>query len=93
MKNLKRILLLVVVILAVAIYFNYPKLNILAGYSAKNTASSVFLAERSLAFTDENDNNFSPINLTSDAINKEEKSATGSAFGLLKRKAIYFLYQ
>ena len=89
MKNLKRILLLVVVILAVAIYFNYPKLNILAGYSAKNTASSVFLAERSLAFTDENDNNFSPINLTSDAVNKEEKSATGSAFGLLKRKAIY----
>ncbi|MCT4697659.1 serine hydrolase domain-containing protein [Tenacibaculum haliotis] len=89
MKNLKRILLLFIVILAVAVYFNYPKLNILAGYSAKNTASSVFLAERSLAFTDKNDNNFSPINLTSDEINKEEKSATGSAFGLLKRKAIY----
>ena len=89
MKNLKRALLLVILILVVAVYFNYPKLNILAGYSAKNTASSVFLGERSLEFTDKNDNNFSPINLTSDVINKKEKSAIGSAFGILKRKAIY----
>ncbi|WBX73577.1 serine hydrolase [Tenacibaculum pacificus] len=89
MKNLKRVLLIVIAILIILVYFNYPKLNILAGYSAKNTASSVFLADRSLAFTDENDNNFSPINLTSDEINSEEKSATGSVFGLLERKAIY----
>lgn len=89
MKNFKRILLLVVIALAITIYYNYPKLNILAGYSAKNTASSVFLAGRSLEFTDANDNNFSPINVTSDEINVEEKSATGSVYGLLKRKAVY----
>ena len=89
MKIFKRILLFIIILFAVVFYFNYSKLNILAGYSAKNTASSVFLADRTLAFTDENDNNFSPINLTSDEINEEEKSATGSAFGLLKRKAIY----
>lgn len=89
MKKFKKILLLILVLLIAAMYYNYPKLNILAGYSAKNTASSVFLANRSLEFTDENDNNFSPINLTSDEINAQEKSAIGSAFGLLKRKAIY----
>lgn len=89
MKFLKKILLVIAVVLIAAIVYNYPKLNILAGYSAKNTASSVFLAERSLEFTDENDNDFSPINLTSDEINNQEKSATGSVFGLLKRKAIY----
>ncbi|WP_299156581.1 serine hydrolase [uncultured Tenacibaculum sp.] len=89
MKILKRILLVIAIVLIAAIIYNYPKLNILAGYSAKNTASSVFLTERSLEFTDENDNNFSPINLTSDEINNQEKSATGSAFGLLKRKAVY----
>ncbi|MCF2876058.1 MULTISPECIES: serine hydrolase domain-containing protein [unclassified Tenacibaculum] len=89
MKNIKRILLLLAIVLIAVVVYNYPKLNILAGYSAKNTASSVFLAERSLEFTDENDNNFSPINLTSDEINSQEKSATGSVFGLLKRKAVY----
>ncbi|MCG8183104.1 serine hydrolase domain-containing protein [Tenacibaculum piscium] len=93
MKNLKKIVLFItffsVLALSVLVYLNYPKLNILAGYSAKNTASSIFLAGRSLEFTDKNDNNFSPINLTSDEINIEEKSATGSVFGLLTRKAIY----
>ncbi|OSY88745.1 beta-lactamase [Tenacibaculum holothuriorum] len=89
MKILKKSLLLVLVLLIAAFIYNYPKLNILAGYSAKNTASSVFLADRSLEFTDENDNNFSPINLTTDEINKEKKYATGSAFGLLTRKAVY----
>ncbi|WP_431166611.1 serine hydrolase domain-containing protein [Tenacibaculum halocynthiae] len=89
MKLLKRILLIILVIVIAVVFYNYSKLNILAGYSAKNTASSVFVAGRNLAFTDSTDNNFSPINLTSDKINLEEKSATGSAFGLLKRKAIY----
>lgn len=89
MKILKKVLLLVFALFAIIAYLNYPKLNILAGYSAKNTASSVFLAGRSLEFTDENDNNFSPINLTSDQIDFEKKLAIGSVFGLLERKAVY----
>ena len=89
MKIFKRILLLVLVALTVAVIYNYPKLNILAGYSAKNTASSVFLANRTLEFTDENDNNFSPINLASNKVDLEKKNASSSAFGLLTRKAIY----
>lgn len=89
MKIFKKSLLLVLTLLIAAFIYNYPKLNILAGYSAKNTASSVFLADRSLEFTDENDNNFSPINLTTDEVNNEKKYATGSAFGLLTRKAVY----
>ena len=89
MKNLKRLLLLLLIIIIVAVVYNYPKLNILAGYSAKSTASSVFLANRTLAFTDKTDTNFSPINLADDEVNKNEKSATSSAFGLLTRKAFY----
>ena len=89
MKIFKRILLVLVIIIAIAVVYNYPKLNILAGYSAKNMASSVFVAERSLEFTDIHDNNFSPINLASDKINESEKSASASAFGLLTRKAFY----
>jgi CubicO group peptidase (beta-lactamase class C family) len=89
MKIFKRILLLVFSMVLLIIIFNYPKLNIITGYSAKNAASSVFLAERSLAFTDATDNNFSPINLATDKIDLNNKFATSSALGLLTRKAIF----
>jgi CubicO group peptidase (beta-lactamase class C family) len=89
MKIFKRILLFLAVVLILIVFINYPKLNILSGYAAKNTSSSVFLAGRTLAFTDSTDNNFSPVNLASNSVNQEEQFATSSAFGLLTRKAIY----
>jgi hypothetical protein len=89
MKVSKRILLFISLIIIIAVIFNYPKLNMLAGYSAKNTASSVFLGERSLAFTDSTDNNFSPVNLATDKVDIENKLAISSVLGLLTRKAIY----
>ena len=89
MKIFKRILLLVLVLIIIAVAYNYPKLNILSGYSAKSTASSVFVAGRTLEFTDATDNNFSPVNLASDEVDLEKKIATSSAFGLLTRKAVY----
>lgn len=89
MKIFKRILLFLSVIITITVIYNYPKLNIIAGYSAKNTASSVFLGERTLEFTDKTDNSFSPVNLATDKIDKENNFATSSALGLLTRKAIY----
>jgi hypothetical protein len=89
MKVSKRIFLFLSLIIIITVISNYPKLNILAGYSAKNTASSVFLGERSLAFTDSTDNNFSPVNLATDKVNIENKFATSSVLRLLTRKAIY----
>jgi hypothetical protein len=88
MKIVKRILLLTLTILLLTLIINYPKLNILAGYSAKNTASSVFLGERSLSFTNTTDNNFSPVNLATNSIDKQKKTASSSVFGLLTRKSI-----
>ena len=89
MKIFKRVLLLLLLLIIVSVVYNYPKLNILSGYSAKNTASSVFVAGRTLEFTDTTDNNFSPVNLASDAIDLEKRIATSSAFGLLTRKAVH----
>ena len=68
--------LLFVRIAAIFVFLNYPKLNILSGYAAKNTSSSVFLAHRTLAFTDSTDNNFPPVNLASNSINKENVTVT-----------------
>ena len=89
MKLFKRSLLLIVTLVVIIVIYNYPKLNIIAGYSAKSTASSVFLGDRSFVFTDTTDNNFSPINLASDKIEKEQNTAISSVFGLLTRKAFY----
>lgn len=89
MKILKRFLILFFAAILLLVVFNYPKLNILAGYSAKNMASSVFLAERSLAFTDSTDNNFSPVDLATDKIDEEKNLAISTAVGLLTRKAVY----
>ncbi|WP_439128557.1 serine hydrolase domain-containing protein [Polaribacter sp.] len=88
MKIFRRFLLLILIIILIAVFYNYPKLNILAGYSAKNTASSVFVANRTLVFTDSTDNNFSPVDLASDEINETQKTATASVYGLLTRKAV-----
>lgn len=88
MKYLKRIVLLLLVAVLIIVIYNYSKLNILAGYSAKNTASSVFVAKRTLTFTDTTDNNFSPVSLASDKVNLKTKTAISSVFGLLTRKAI-----
>ena len=89
MKTSRKSLLLIAVLLIIALIYNYPKLNILAGYSAKYTASSIFLADRSLEFTDKHDTDFFPISLASDEVNNKEKYSISSAFGLLTRKAVY----
>jgi len=89
MKILKRILLLIAVFLILFVISNYPKLNILAGHSAKNTISSVFLGKRTLEFTDKTDNNFSPVNLATDILDVKNKFVISSALGLLTRKAVY----
>jgi CubicO group peptidase (beta-lactamase class C family) len=89
MKILKRILLLLAIAFILLVVVNYPKLNIIAGYSAKNTSSSVFLAERTLAFTDSTDNNFGEVKFATDEVHKEEAYASSSVFGLLTRRAVY----
>jgi CubicO group peptidase (beta-lactamase class C family) len=89
MKITKRIILLSSVTLLLSIIINYPKLNIISGYAAKNTSSSIFVANRTAAFTDATDNNFSPINLASTAVSLENNSASASTLGLLTRKAVY----
>ena len=89
MKKFAKFLILIFIIVAIAIAFNYKKLNVLAGYSAKSMTSSVFLAKRDFHFTDTTDTNFSPIKYVKNILNKSEKSITGSVYGLLKRKAAY----
>lgn len=89
MKIFRRTILLVSVILISALVYNYVKIRLMAGYTAKNTVSSVFVANRTLAFTDTTDTNFSPVKFANNMINRDKKTATSSVFRLSTRKAFY----
>ncbi|NER13155.1 serine hydrolase [Leptobacterium flavescens] len=89
MKKLKWILLILLAALGVGVILNYPKLNIISGYSAKNMSSSVFVAERSFDVIDSIDNGFAPVNIAADEIDLNGKSASASVYGFKKRTAVY----
>ena len=89
MKIVKRLFLLVLIILIVAFVYNYPKLNVISGYSAKITSSSVFVGKRNLTLTDSTDTNFGPVALATDVVNRDENKASASVYGLKKRTAVY----
>ncbi len=89
MKIFKRFLLALFVILIIAVVYNYPRLNIISGYAAKNMASHIFIAQRTAVSITENDNNFPLIKLADTDIHTKEKSVSASVYGLMDRKAIY----
>ncbi len=81
------ILLLVTLIYLFSV--NYPKLELISGFSAKSVASSHFIDHRNLDLIQKSDNDIKLIRLANNSISEEEKYATSSVFGLQKRKAIY----
>jgi CubicO group peptidase (beta-lactamase class C family) len=88
-KFLKILGLLLLIALFVVVYLNYPRLNIVSGYSAKNMSTSVFMAGRSFEFTDGNDNNFSPVDIAKDKIDSDKKIASASVYGFVERTAMF----
>jgi len=91
MKNIWKIgLLLLVAVVTILFFINYPRLNIITGFAAKNTCSCIFEAGRDLASIEAEDNDFSPVNLASNKVNTSEKTVTSTVFGLKPRTAAYF---
>lgn len=89
MKLFKMVLLAIVLILAVVVYFQYPRLNIIAGYAAKNMSSNVFLANRPVDSINAIDNAVPSIKLAKTTVDFDTKITTSSVFGLLERKVLY----
>ena len=89
MKFFKRISLLILLILLITVFFNYPKLDIISGYAAKNMASSVFIANRSVESIEDQDNNVPLIKLADTEVNKNDLMVAATVFGLKKREAVY----
>lgn len=81
--------LAVIGILGTAFYMNYPKLDLISGFSAKSVASGHFLDHRPLEVIEKGDNDIDLIQLATNDINEKEKAAEASVYGLKNRKAIY----
>lgn len=92
MKNRKRNLrglVIFVLILSAVFYTQYPKLNIISGYTAKNLASWVYISGRTQNSVIENDHKAGLISLATEEINPASASATSTVFGMHKRQAVY----
>lgn len=88
MRTTKRIVLAFLLLLAIVIYTQYPKLNIISGYASKNMASTVFLTGRSAESVDRYDNDVPLIKLAD--VKTDGTSATATVFGLMERKTVCF---
>lgn len=90
---MKRIIKSIGILLLLAIgyigYTNYPKLDLISGFSAKSMASGHFIDHRSQEMIEKGDNDIDKIDLATNTIDEESKSAISSVFGLKTRKAIY----
>ncbi len=87
MKTFKRLIIVLFLLLAGTIWYNYSKLNIISGYAAKNMASTLFIAERSEESVLKNDNNVPLIKLAETEVKKNTVSA--NVFGFMERKAVF----
>jgi len=86
MKILKRIFFVLVLLIGVTAIYNYPKLNIVSGYAAKNAASSNFIAKHQFADIAANDNNMPLINIAE--VSTDENQVAASVYGLMERKTL-----
>jgi CubicO group peptidase (beta-lactamase class C family) len=89
MKMFKIISFAVVVIIAIIVYLQYPRLNIIAGYAAKNMSSNVFIAKRTVTSVNTIDNNVPSIKLAKTTVDVPSKLTTSSVLGILKRKVFF----
>jgi CubicO group peptidase (beta-lactamase class C family) len=79
----------IVLLLGYFTYSQLPKLDLITGFSVKSVASGHFVGNQSVAFIEKHDNDFDVIVWANNTLNKNEKYATASIFGINKRKAIY----
>jgi CubicO group peptidase (beta-lactamase class C family) len=70
-------------------FTTYPKLDLIAGFSAKSIASGYFIDHRSQDMIEKSDNDINMIDLAKNKIEVIGKFAAASVYGLKERKAIY----
>lgn len=85
----RTLLVILILILGYGIFYAWQAFPIITGYGAKNICSCVMLAGRSPDDVLKNELGGFPIRLGNFSVDYNDSSATGTFFGLAKRKAIY----
>lgn len=88
MKKRYWILLAFALLIVSAFCWNYPKLDIVTGFAAKNAASCRFIDGRSGEIIAAEDNDIPLVNLAETIIDENSFSAASSIFGMNTRKAV-----
>jgi CubicO group peptidase (beta-lactamase class C family) len=88
-KILLSTLLLLTIVIAAALYINYPKLTIISSYAAKKMCSCTFIAERTQESIQNEDLAMGPLAFSSTTIDRENKKVTSSVFGMKAKTAEY----
>jgi CubicO group peptidase (beta-lactamase class C family) len=89
-KTIKRLLLpAIVVALGYGIIYAWRSLPIITGYGAKDMCSCVFVANRNPQDVIKKELAWKPFSLGSFSVDMNDSSATGTFFGMAKRKAIF----
>jgi CubicO group peptidase (beta-lactamase class C family) len=90
MKKLFKLLgLAAIILIAYLGFMNYPKLELISGFSAKSIASGHFMDNRTQELIENGDNDIDMIDLATNTIVESGNFATASVYGLKERKAIY----
>ncbi len=88
MKKTKLVLPILLIMIGFLVWKNYPKLNLISGYSSKNLASNHFIANRGIIDIQESDNNMPLVKLAS-LEEANSNSIISSVYGLMPRESIY----
>jgi len=86
---LKMIALLFLLVIIIIAALQYPKFKLISGFTAKNMASSYFLADRSVAYTNKTDNHGALTKIANTTIQETTNTATSTVFGLSPKRAVY----
>ena len=89
MKKLKYFGLFLIVVIIIVVLVNYPKLDLISGFSAKSVASAHYIDGRSLQMIESGDNDIALVDLATNLIDEKAQSASASVYGLKTRKAVY----
>ena len=88
MKKTKFLLPIILAVIGFLVWKNYPKLNLISGYSSKNMASNHFIANRSIPDIQKNDNDIPLVKLAG-LEEVKSNSVISSVYGLMPRESVY----
>jgi len=88
-KIVRYVLLALLALIVAAVIWNYPKLDLISGFSAKSVASAHFLDGRSIDSINASDNDIDLVRLANNTVDDANLTASSTVFGLKERKAIF----